>query len=245
MKNLCTILIFIMSTSLSYAQELTPKKERKPSFAAQIIHNSAAGFSPVFLGSIPINDKLDLTMYSIFWTNTAFGLEPSPSGGDLFVETGIGLGFKLFQDKLFLNPSLGLGHGKFLSLGDTTLLAEGLIPSIFTTYNQGKFEFEAYLAYYGAIRKGGPVNRDFLLNWIAPGVDIHKNFSFGAYYEQFVLTRSTNDLIMEDSVYQWLGGYLKLKFDKGISFRIAAGKNLATNFGHSKEFYKISAFIPF
>lgn len=242
MKNLLAVLILVMSISNTFAQEST---ERGTTFAVQAIHNSAAGFSPVVLGSIPINDKLDLTMYGIFWTNTNFGLEASPHGGDLFIETGIGLGFKLLNDKWFINPSLGFGHGKFLSLGEGTLVGEGIIPSVFTTYNQGSFEFEAYLAYYGALRKGGPVTRDFLLNWIAPGVSVHKRLSLGAYYEQFVLTRSTDDqIIPEDSVYQWLGGYLKLKLDKGISFRIAAGKNLATNLGHSDEFYKISAFIP-
>lgn len=244
MKTLCSVLIFMISISIAYTQEST-KEEKKASFAAHTIHNSVAGFSTVFLGSLPINDKLDLTMYSVFWTNPTFGLEPSPGGGDLFIETGIGLGFKLLNDKWFINPSLGFGHGKFLSLGETTLLGEGIIPSVFTTYNQGKFEFEAYLAYYGALRKGGPVTRDFLLNWVAPGINAHKRFSVGAYYEQFVLTRSTDDIIREDSVYQWLGGYLKLKFDKGIFFRVAAGKNFATNLGQSDEFYKISAFIPF
>ena len=260
-KRIVTIVIF--SVQFAFAQEIqeiseineiqevheqeiqdtqrATKEPSRTSFAIDIKHNSVAGFYPVFLGSTGLNDKLDLTFYSIFWTNPAFG-NPE-TGSDLFLETGVGLGFKLAGDKLFVNPTLGIAHGRFLSGGTENLLAEGLVPNLFTLYNDDRFEVEAYLAYYKALRKGGDITRDFLLNWIVPGIKVSKKFSFGAYYEQFVLTRRSDDL-EEQSIYQWLGGYVKLTLNNGIWFRLAAGPNLYTDAGTSREFYKVQAFIP-
>ncbi|MEM9686395.1 MAG: DUF6733 family protein [Bacteroidota bacterium] len=243
MKKIISIFVmFAVQFALAQEQDLQEVKEpSKTTFAIDIKHNSVAGFYPVFLGSTGLSENVDLTFYSIFWANSAFG--NLQTGSDLFLETGVGLGFKLADDKLFINPTLGFAHGKFLSGSNETLLAEGLIPNLFTLYNTEWFEFEAYLAYYKAIRKGEGPNRDFLLNWIVPGVKVSKKFSFGAYYEQFVLTRRSDDL-QEQSIYQWLGGYVKLTLNNGIWFRFAAGPNLYTDAGTSKEFYKVQAFIP-
>ena len=237
------LLVFVVQYFAVQGQDQQNKKvPSKTTFAVDIKHNSVAGFYPVFLGSTALNEKLDLTFYSIFWNNAAFG--NVQTGGDLFLETGIGLGFKLADGKWFINPTLGFAHGKFLSGGNSTRLAEGFVPNLFTLYNAGIFEFEGYVAYYKAIRKGGDVTRDFFLNWIVPGIKVNKRFSFGAYYEQFVLTRTSNNL-GEQSIYQWLGGYAKLTLNNGIWYRFAAGPNLYTDAGTSGEFYKAQAFIPF
>ncbi len=207
--------------------------------ALHIIHNSVAGFHPVFLGHVGLKPKLDLTFYTTFWTNPSFG--SFEQGNDLWLETGVGLGIKALDGKLFINPSIGITSGKFLSGASQTMLAEGIVPSLFMLYNNKRFEFEFYLSHYKSVRNGGDVTKDFLLNWIVPGVKVHKGFSVGAYYEQFVLTRITEG--DPHSVYQWLGGYAKMNIGKGHFLRFAAGKNLHTADGTAPEFYKFSAFI--
>lgn len=172
------------------------------------------------------------------------------TGGNLFLETGVGLTYKLLDKKLYLNPSLGIAHGKYLAGGNETLIGEGLIPNVFALYNEGKFEFEGYIAYYKSLRTGKgadgapAVTRDFFLNWIVPGVKINANFSVGGYYEQFIATRASQEALT-GSLYQWVGGYLKHTWGNKYSIRLAAGINVSADaFGIGKEFYKINAFIP-
>ncbi len=225
----------------SQESEKVEKKEKNTSLVIMPIHNSVAGFSNVFLGTSEINKKTNFTFYSIFWTNPNFGTPAA--GSDLWLETGVGLGFKL--NKWYINPGLGLAHGKFLSGGKETLIGEGVIPKVLALYSNDVFEFETYVAYYKAARKGSSdaITKDYLLNWIAPGVKFNKRVSMGAFYEQFVRTRTTDNL-NEQSVYQWLGGYVKIALNNHIWFRVAAGPNLFTDSGTSKEFYKVQAFIP-
>ena len=207
--------------------------------AVNIVQNNVGGFFPVFLGNINVRPNLNLTWYSVFWTNASFGtLE---AGGDLWLEGGVGLGIAAAGGKLYLNPSLGFTHGKFLSGGEKTVLGDGVVPSLLAFYNHGRFEFEFYLAYYKALRNRGAVTKDFVLNWIAPGVKVNKHLSLGAFYEQFVLTRITEG--DPHSIYQWLGGYVKIPVGKGHFLRFAGGKNLANTSATGEEFYKISAFI--
>lgn len=218
------------------------KELSKPpaSFAVQILQNNAAGFYPLILGSFGIAPKLSFTYYGVFWTNSAFGtLE---TGSDLWFEYGFGLGFKAAQEKLFLNPSLGFTNGKFLSGGGSNVVGDGIVPSLFALYNQGIFETEFYLSYYKSLRSGGPVTRDFILNWVLPGIRINDHVALGVHYEQFVNTRVTDG--DPSSVYQWLGGYLRLTAGKGYSLRISAGKNMQEDSPFSSEFYKISVFLP-
>ena len=207
--------------------------------AVNFVQNSVGGFFPVFLGHINLKNRLNATWYSVFWTNPSFGtLEV---GGDLWLETGAGLGFSSADGKLYVNPSIGFTHGKFLSGGEKTVIGDGIVPSILTLYNNDWFEFEFYLAYYKSLRKEGPATRDFILNWAAPGIKVSKAFSLGAFYEQFVLTRATEG--EAHSIYQWLGPYIKVPVGNGHFLRFAGGKNLANQEATGNEFYKISAFI--
>lgn len=243
MKKIITLSILCVFTQFIMAQEMEHKEEKekkKTSFVIMPIHNSVAGFSNVFLGTTELKKNLNFTFYSVFWNNPNFG--NLNTGSDLFLETGVGLGFKLANDKLYINPTLGFGHGKFLSDGSETTIAEGIIPSVLVLYNSGKFELDSYLALYKSFRRGGGVTRDLVLNWIIPGYKVSDRFSLGAFYEQFVQVRRSDDLA-EKSIYQWLGGYVKLSLDNGIWFRFAAGPNLSTDLGTSKEFYKVQAFI--
>ncbi|WP_103864195.1 DUF6733 family protein [Aquimarina sp. I32.4] len=238
-KIIITLCILVLSTYFIEAQE---KEKKKATFATQILHNSVAGFYPIFFGNFETNKSYDITIYSIFWTNPSFG--NLDSGSDLLLETGVGLGFKMFNKKLYLNPSMGISHGKFSSNSEGTKIAEGLVPNLFVAYNDGLFDFEGYIAYYKSLREDDDiVTKDYLLNWAAPGIQVSDRIVLGAFYESFGITRQ-EDASGSVKIYQWLGGSVKMKFDKGISFRISAGATLTTDVGTSDEFYKVAAFIP-
>ena len=201
------------------------------------IHNSGAGFNNVFLGSFELKPKTNLTFYSVFWVNPSFGNQ----GKDLFLETGVGLGFASKDGKLYVNPSLGFGHGKLLSNTAGTKIAESVIPSLFLVYNSGRFEFETYHAYYMSLRGEGN-SQDLMLNWVIPGYKVSKHFSFGGFYEHLGQTRVDNG--DTKTLYQFLGGYVKATLNNGVWFRFAAGPNISNDKLNANEFYKIQAFIP-
>ncbi|MFC5045217.1 DUF6733 family protein [Aquimarina hainanensis] len=237
-KIILTIGVVLLAFGSVQSQE---KKEKKATFATQILHNSVAGFYPIFFGNFETNKNYDITIYSIFWTNPSFG--NLASGSDLLLETGVGLGFKLLDKSLYVNPSLGISHGKFSSDSKGTKIGEGLVPNLFVAYNKGLFDFEGYIAYYKSLREDDDIKtKDFLLNWAAPGINVSKRVVLGAYYESFGITRQeSGDPLL---IYRWLGGSLKLRFDKGISFRVSAGATLKTEAGTADDFYKVAAFIP-
>ena len=226
-------------TTTIMEQQETQKAASSSGLAVNIVQNNVGGFFPVFLGHINLKPNLNATWYSVFWTNPSFGT--LDVGGDLWLETGAGIGFSSPNGKLYVNPSIGFTHGKLLSGGEKTAIGDGIVPSVLALYNDKFFEFEFYLAYYKALRKEGPVTKDFILNWIAPGIKVNKSFSIGAFYEQFVLTRITEG--DPHSIYQWLGPYIKVPVGDGHFVRFAGGKNLANQEATGNEFYKISAFI--
>lgn len=243
-KVILTVLTFVLSFSIIHAQEVedkNEKKKKKATFAAKILQNSVAGFYPIFFGNFETNKNFDITTYTIFWTNPAFGnLE---FNRDLLFETGVGIGFTMFDKKLYLNPSLGIVNGKFLSTSKETRLLEGIVPNTFLKYEDHMFDIEFYLGLYKAIRNSRDIDtKDFLLNWAAPGIKIGKRVVAGAFYESFGMTRNAGGENL--LIYKWLGGSLKLKFDNGIALRLSGGPTLKTDIGTANDFYKASVFIP-
>lgn len=243
MKRLIIIFLVFFQASFIIAQE---EQKNKTHFAVKVIQNSVAGFSPLFVGSFETNRNFDITFYSMFWTNTAFGnLE---SGSDQLLETGIGLGFKLADKKLYLNPGIGFAHGKFFSTVEGTLVGEAVIPNTFVAYHNNIFDVEAYIAYYKSLRNREDIStRDLFLFWAAPGIILNDRVVVGGFFEElaFMGLEDTSGPDENIQVYRFLGGSIKLRMDNGIAFRFSAGANLVTDVGASDEFYKVSAFIPF
>lgn len=234
-------MLLCLTSSLVKGQEETKKKAN---LAVKVIQNSVAGFSPLFVGSFETNKNFDITFYSMFWTNTSFG--NLQSGSDQLLETGIGLGFKFFDGKMFFNPGVGLGHGKFFSDAEGTKIAESVIPNIFLAYHNTIFDFEGYVAYYKSLRDSDRLStRDLFLLWAAPGINVSKRIVLGGFFEELAFINLENDDVNKNiQVYRFLGGSIKLKLDSGLAFRFSAGANLVTDVGASDEFYKVSAFIP-
>ncbi len=241
---LFTLLILIMPIVAFSQEDMAEEKKKTATFATKIVHNSVAGFAPFFFGNFQTNHRYSISVYSIFWTNPSFG--NLPSGSDLLLETGVGIWYPLLDNSLVLNPGIGLGHGKFSSSVSGTRIAESIIPNLYIKYNKGLFDFEGYIAYYKALRDEGTsaVTKDYLLQWAAPGIKVGSRIVLGLFYESFGITQ-TEDSADAPVIYQWLGGSIKLNFDKGIAFRFSAGPNLRTDVGTSNEFYKVSSFIPF
>lgn len=219
-------------------------KTKKANLAMKLVQNSVAGFSPMFFGGFETNKKFKVTMYSIFWTNTSFG-NPQ-AGSDLLVETGVGLAFPLLNNQLVINPSIGFGHGKFFSNVSGTRVGEGIIPNIFAAFHNDRIDSEAYLSYYKSFRNNEEINtQDYVLLILAPGININKRLTVGAFYESLAITRQ--EVVEGDDnvqLYQFLGGSVKVKFDNGVAFRFSGGPNLSSDIGASKEFYKTSVIIP-
>ncbi|WP_074406344.1 MULTISPECIES: DUF6733 family protein [Aquimarina] len=243
MKKLIIILIVIgFQYSTIQGQE---EKKKKATLAVKVIQNSVAGFSTLFLGGFETNKNFDITFYSMFWTNPSFGTPES--GSDQLLETGIGLGFKLMDGKLFLNPGVGFAHGKFFSDVAGTKIGEAVIPNTFVAFHNSIFDIEAYLAYYKSLRDREDIStKDLLLFWAAPGINVSDRLVLGGFFEELAFMNLENDDVNKNiQVYRYLGGSVKLKLDNGMAFRFSAGANLVTDVGASDEFYKVSAFIPF
>ncbi|WP_075340900.1 DUF6733 family protein [Tenacibaculum agarivorans] len=237
MKKSILLITFLIISIVSSRAQNNEEKKSKTTFAIMPIHNSGAGFNNVFLGSYELKPRKKLTFYSVFWVNPSFGNQ----GKDLFLETGIGLGFASKDGKLFVNPSLGFGHGKLLSQTAGTKIAESFIPSVLALYHSGRFEFETYHAYYMSLRGEGS-SQDLMLNWVIPGIKVSDSFSLGGFYEHLGQTRvDTGDT---KTLYQFLGGYVKATLNNGVWFRFAFGPNISNDNLNADEFYKIQAFIP-
>lgn len=238
MNTLIKTIFFFLSVTVA----VTAQKEKQAStFSIVLNQDNAFGFYPYIQGSFGINAKSSFTFYGILWTNPGFaqGITPNPQlGSDLWLEAGAGYSFNTLNDKLFLNPSLGLTHGKLLS-GGTTKVAEGIVPSLFALFNDGTWEMEFFSAYYQYLRNG-PANSSYFLGWIYPGYIVNKNVSLGVHLENF----SSFAGGASTTLYQWVGGYVKFTVADRYTFRLSAGGNTISQNYYSKEYYKLTSVIP-
>ena len=236
--TLVFIIIFSFLSSNLDAQEADEKQAS--TFNIVINQDNAFGFYPSVFGSFGLSDRLSFTYYSIFWTNPSYG--NLVNGTDIWLEMGIGVGFPLLDDKIYLNPSLGTTHGRLLSDAPKGEIFEGLVPSIALFYLDERFEGEAFAAYYKVIKTKSANSGDYLLYWILPGVVLSPNISLGLHYESFVNTWLSEG--EGSTFYQWFGGYFKFTVNDKYTFRFSAGTNTADNPQYSGQFYKLNVVIP-
>jgi len=213
-------------------------------FVVVLSQDNAFGFNPSLYGSFGIGkdgswDGISFTYYNIFWTNPSYGT--LIDGSDLWLETGVGIGLSVLSGKGYVNPSIGLTHGKLLSDSPRGSFAEGIVPSVTATFNDGRLEGEVFFAYYKALKNKGSNSGDYLLYWILPGVRVSKRVSLGMHYERFDRIRHARG--ETGNQYAWLGGYLKFNLSNRYIFRFSAGVNSADNGIYSDNFYKLAATI--
>jgi hypothetical protein len=245
MKQLYLVGFVVLLPYRAISQDTDSTKIRASTFGITLIQENAFGFYPVIYGSIGLSSNLDLTFYGAFWTNPSFGFPQTTYSSDLWLENSYGIGFNAFNG-VYINPSLGFTHGKFLSGGDESVAFEGIVPSLSLYINPGKMDTEVYFSIYKNLRDEvtDPVNRstaEVIFYWLTPGFWASNKVSLGIHYEGVFLKFGEGDF---DSAYHWLGPYIKLRALGKYDFRFMAGPNLKDGI-YANEFYKLSANIPF
>ena len=238
MKNSTLFLLLVLSGMPAF---LFGQEDAPPSSITLVLNqDNAFGFYPAVFGNIGVTAHSGVTFYGIFWTNASFG---SPAAGaDLWTETGVGWNWSVLNNRLLLNPSLGVTNGKLLSGGAQGVIADGIVPGFTGFYLDDRFEVELFGAYYKALRREGPITSDYALYWIYPGVRFSKSFSAGFHAESFQLTRTDGG--DPSTLYAWVGAYVKATVKETYSLRFSAGKNFTENSDYAPEYYKLNLVIP-
>lgn len=235
-QSIFLALALLLAPTFLSAQEEDPAS----SIILALNQDAAFGFYPAVFGSVGVTPASSVTFYSIFWTNASYG---SPSTvTDLWTEVGAGWSWNVLQNRLLVNPTLGITNGKLLSGGTQGVIGDGIVPGLTAFYLDDRFEVELFGAYYKALRREGPVTNDYLLYWIYPGIRFSKVFSAGFQAESFQLTRA--DAGDPATLYTWVGGYLKATVKEKYALRFSAGKNLKEDSDYSPEYYKVNLVIP-
>lgn len=246
MKNPVFTLIFSLLLFFSLqAQPNSSTDSTSSTFGITLIQENAFGFYPVVYGTIGLSPDLDLTFYGAMWTNPSFGFPQTTFSSDMWLENSFGLGFHAMDGIIYINPSIGFTHGKFLSGGNESVAFEGIVPSLSLYMNQGFFESEVYISIYTHLRDEvtDPINRTtagMLFYWFTPGFWVSHSISLGMHYEGLFLKFGEGPL---DSSYQWLGPYIKIRTKGKYDFRFMAGPNLKKGV-YADEFYKLTVNIP-
>jgi hypothetical protein len=245
MKNLYVFFVIALFFDIAGAQDSTISNPRESTFGVTFTMENAFGYYPTFYGNLGLTSNLDLTFYGVMWTNPSFGLPQTTFSSDLLIENSIGIGFNAFDDQVYVSPSIGFIHGKFLSGGDESVAFEGIVPSLSLYINPGSVDTEVYFSFYRHLRDEvtDPINRstaNMIFYWFTPGVWVSKSVSIGMHYEGLFLKFGTGDF---ESSYQWLGPYIKLRTKNKYDFRFMAGPNLKEGV-YANEFYKLVTNIP-
>ncbi len=241
-KLLLPFLMAGLLVSASPAFSQTPDTASVPeTFAIVLSQDNAFGFNPAVFGSFGLNAQsgVSFTFYSIFWTNPSYGT--LIDGSDLWLETGAGISFTGLDGRLFLNPSIGLTHGRLLSDSPRGAVAEGIVPSVAALFSDGIFESELYFSWYKGLKNKGNNAGDYLLYWILPGVRVSKRVALGLHYEGFDRVRHARGDTGQQ--YAWLGGFLKFNLSNRYIFRFSTGSNTAKNGIYSDGFYKLAVTV--
>ncbi|HMQ63674.1 MAG TPA: hypothetical protein PKE06_23530 [Flavilitoribacter sp.] len=235
------LLVFISLIAGSLSAQSADTTATPETFNLVLGLDNAFGFNPAVYGSFGLDAEsgASFTYYAIFWTNPSYGT--FVDGSDLWLETGAGIGFTGLSGRLYLNPSIGLTHGKLLSDSPRGVPAEGIVPSMVAVFTEGRFEAEGYFAWYKALLNKGRNSGDYLLYWILPGIRVSERVALGLHYEGFDRIRHAGG--DTGSQYAWFGGYLKFNLSNRYIFRFSAGSNSAKNGIYSDSFYKLAVTI--
>jgi hypothetical protein len=188
------------------------------------------GFYPVIQGAYALNERWDVTVYSIIWTTDLLSVG-SPNQFGPWTEFGAGLNYKALDGALNINPQIGILNGGLLSTPSAARVFDGFVPNIVSTYETDYWESEFYMGYYFGAR--GLQNNDFLHWWYNMGYrpwtdrgGFLATQSYGVHYE--MLRRTGPTYVPGDvfNLYSWIGPYWQTRFDNGLVMRYSAGWNV-------------------
>jgi hypothetical protein len=219
------------------------------------------GFYPVIQGGYALNDRWDVTVYSILWTTDLLSvgtLSGNANANDfgLWTEFGGGLNYKAMDGALNINPQIGILNGGLLSQPSAARVFDGFVPSIISTYADDRWESEFYMGYYFGARgiTPGLTNNDFLHWWYNMGYrpwdeGFLSTQSYGVHYE---MLRRTGPAAFAPvgNAYSWIGPYWETRFGNGLVMRYTAGWNADWNgvvneAGAFPNFYKVNIAYDF
>lgn len=141
----------IIANNFAFSEDATQEKSDGSSLSVSLAQDPSFGFYPSVYGSIPIGETTSLTFYGIFWTQDA--LAGNLGGIGLLTEFGVGLNFSMLDGKLNINPSLGIGNGKFQSGGGRHVIGDDIVPSVYVTYSTDALETTIGGIYWKGLRR--------------------------------------------------------------------------------------------
>ena len=219
------------------------------SYSVLMNQDNFFGFYPSFNGLIEMNETTDFSFYGILWTSDALSFTGLSS--DIWTEFGVGLNYRLMDDKLAIKPQLGLLGGSLLSGGETddngsgANVFDGVVPSLTINYSDDTFEAEWYSGYYIATQgndASGIAPNDFLHLWANGGYKFNQFVSAGAHYEY--LDQTDGPTGNEQSVYMWLGPYVQFTLpENGFFARFSGGSDI--DGAGTGDFYKLNVGMSF
>ncbi len=208
------------------------------------------GFYPSIAGGYPLNDKLKFTYYGIFWTQDA--LAGNSGGVGLLTEFGVGLNFTMLDGQLNINPTLGIGNGKFQSGGASHVIGDDIVPALYVTYTNDNLETTIGGIFWKGLRREQLVDkyRDQLQYFLNLWFLADKHLDVGLYYDHFMLTEEDLTSTTTNTTYFWVGPSIRFKTKSGASFWFSVGPDLVdyVNGNEQKnirEFYKMVFSVTF
>lgn len=255
----------------SYSKEIEEKKKieekKSPSTVTMSLNaDTFFGFYPIINGTYQLREDFAIYWNLIYWTMTS-GV--GSGNNNPWLQTDVGVNLLYFDKHLSVTPAFGFTHGMYMSsrggffpstgepaggpggegVNQRGSVFEGYQPSLLTNWLSEKFEGEAYVAYYAALREEGghpsasnppgtPGARgswDFLYWWANYGYRINEKFSVGGHYEEFLSVRDNSAPNAQMTFYSWVGPYFEVKLFDGILLRLTGGKDLVQD----QDFYKL------
>jgi len=208
------------------------------------------GFYPFINGGFQIAENKFFTYYGIFWTQDA--LAGNQGGIGLLTEFGIGLNFSFLDGNLNINPSLGLGNGKFQSGGARYVIGDNIVPAIYFNVITGQINHTIGFIYWKGLRREELIDkyRDQIQYFYNLWYQINKNIDLGLYYDHFLLKEEDKYINSTNTIYHWIGPSIKFKTKSIAELWFSCGFDLYqyTNGLENpsiKDFYKLVFSLKF
>lgn len=247
-KNIAAFLFagLLAVCNQAVSQEDTTAVNNELDFTVTLNSDVFFGFYPFFSGKYQTEKKVDLTFYGILWSGGT-----GANWGN-WTEFGVGFGFPL-NDAIYINPQIGLLNGSLTSGLGTPVLAEGVVPNLTATLDNGTLEGELYGGYYVGLDHGNPTTNNYLHYWVNTGYKVSDIFSAGLQFEHL---RFTGGMGHESDAaydyYQNVGPYIQFaKPNRSAFARFSVGADLrgeeavAKSGWNQPSFYKLTAGFSF
>jgi hypothetical protein len=210
-----------------------PPSGPRTSFSASLNQDIFFGFYGTAAGTVELVPSVSLSVYTILWTTPSFSVGGT-GGSGLWTEFGAGVVIQALEDRLSINPQIGILSGVLLSGADRGVVFDGIVPNLTANYRDDLVQAQIYFGYYLGLREQRP--NDFIHYWANIGLRPTSFLAFGAHWEHLVHSRGATG---DENLYMWAGPYAELTAGS-FSLRLTAGVDVADADVQVREFYKVS-----